>query len=284
MAPSRRGAQQRKNHMRMRTWTIIGIIIGPIVLALAVALTAQEPRVYLNLPGLALVLGGTIAATLASYSFGEIHAALRAVAATFGTKDHADRSDLRDIVRIAKIWSGGDVQATEAAIARVDSPFVQTGLQLIIECAPRDQLIDVLDWRIDRLKAHGYAEADVFNVMAVYAPAFGMVGTLLGLVNMLGEMGGGVDEIGASLAMALVTTFYGIVLANAVFKPLSVNLRRRTQDRMAILAAAKEALVMMADQRSAVQLKYALSAFVDPDDPDLIEPTPLTERTADAHA
>lgn len=168
-------------------------------------------------------------------------------------------------------------------MTRVKSPFLRTGLQLVIDGASSNEVIEVLDWRIARLKAHGDEQADVFNVMAIYAPAFGMIGTLLGLVNLLRDVGGAIDQIGASLSIALVTTFYGIVLANAVFKPLAVILRRMTQDRVAVLSVAQEALVILANQHSAAQLSYSLSSFVDPDDPDLIRSPKGSRAGAVAH-
>jgi len=255
----------------MRTWSIIGLAVGFILLALAVGLTAQDPLMFFNLPGLALVLGGTMAATLTSYSFPEISTAIKALVLNSGSDDDKDHLGLEDIIHVAKVMKTDGVRAAEDAIEDVHSPFLRTGLQLVIDGAPSRQVVEVLDWRIARLQAHGQQQADVFNIMAVYAPAFGMVGTLLGLVNMLRDIGGGIEEVGTSLSVALVTTFYGIVLANAVFKPLAVCLRRRAQDRMAVLSVAQEALVILADQHSIAQLRYCLSSFVDPDDPNLID-------------
>ena len=256
----------------MHAWSLIGLAIGFAIVVVAVLATTRDPLLFLNLPGLALVLGGTFAATLTSFSAREIGAAIRALLFDAGSDDRRDHLGLKDILRVAKVLKTDGPRAAEGAVKRVQSPFLRTGLQLVIDGAPADQVTEVLDWRISRLRAHGQEQADVFNAMAVYAPAFGMVGTLLGLVGMLRDVGGGIEEIGAGLSIALVTTFYGIVLANAVFKPLAVTLRRRAQDRMAILSVAQEALVILSNQHSLTQLKYCLSAFVDPDDPDLIEP------------
>merc|ERR1712098_693853 len=91
----------------------------------------------------------------------------------------------------------------------------------------------MLRWRIARLKAREHAEAQIFRTMATYAPAFGMIGTLVGLVNMLEVMDAGdLEVIGPRMAVALLTTFYGILLANLVFKPIAVKLERRTEERL----------------------------------------------------
>ncbi|MFQ1699044.1 motility protein A [Loktanella agnita] len=255
----------------MRIWSIVGLLVGFTMLAIAVGLTAQDPMMFVNIPGFALVLGGTFAATLTSYSLQEIWAAIRALAMHNGSDGNLEHAGLRDIMHIAKVMDAKGARAAEVAIKRVRSPFLQTGLQLVIDEVPSRQLIEVTDWRIARIRAHGRAQADVFNVMSIYAPAFGMVGTLLGLVNMLRGIGGDITEIGISLSLALVTTFYGIVMANAVFKPFAVTLQRQVEDRMAVLSVAQEALVLLADHHSPVQLKYSISSYVDPQDVDLIE-------------
>lgn len=261
----------------MKVWSVLGIVIGFAALSVAILATAHEPLMFLNLPGLALVLIGTIAATMTSYSLRDVQAAFQALGQPAGSKDDPDHSGLQDIFRVAKSLNTEGAHEAENLVKRMKSPFLRTGLQLVIDGVPTTQLIDVLDWRIARLRSHSNAHADVFNVMAIYAPAFGMVGTLLGLVNMLRDLGGDIADIGANLSIALVTTFYGIVLANAVFKPIAVTLRRRTQDRVAVWSAAQEALVILADQHSHVQLKYSLSSFIDPDDPELLE-IPLTRK------
>ena len=94
---------------------------------------------------------------------------------------------------------------------------MRTGIQLVIDNTREEEIIDLLSWRIARLKARERAEAQIFRTMALYAPAFGMIGTLVGLVNMLEGMDAAqIGVIGERMAVALLTTFYGIVLANLI--------------------------------------------------------------------
>src|SRR5690606_40720822 len=112
-------------------------------------------------------------------------------------------------------------------------PFLRTGVQLMIDMTPEQDILDFMNWRITRLQAREHAEAQLFRVMSSFAPAFGMIGTLVGLINMMQHLGdGNMASIGQQLAVALITTFYGILLANLIFKPVAVKLERRTeQDR-----------------------------------------------------
>jgi len=247
----------------MRIATIIGMLAGLATLAGAIAVTTREPAMFLNGPGAIIVLGGTLAATLMSYSVGEIWRALRAFFVVLRTEDRYKRSDIQEIIDVAKIWHQGSLHDAENAVEKARSPFVRTGLQMVIDGTPTGRIVEVLDWRISRLKAREFAEADVFNVMATYAPAFGMVGTLLGLVNMLRDIGTmDIDRIAVNLAVALVTTLYGLVLANAVFRPMAVKLRRRTQDRVTLLNLIKEAVVLFSERQGPYHMAYTLQSFL----------------------
>lgn len=248
----------------MRLMTLLGMAIGLTLLVGAVLVTADDPTLFINGPGAIVVIGGTFAATLMSYSIGEIAQAFKAFTVTLRTEERYKRRDLDEIVKVARVWHQGDIRQADALVQNISSPFLRKGLQMVLDTMPLDEILSVLDWRIARLKARETAEADVFEVMASYAPAFGMVGTLLGLVNLLNELdGAAVGNIAFHLAVALVTTFYGIVLANAVFRPMAVKLRRRTQDRVQLLQLVKEAIILVSEDHGPGQIRYALQAYLD---------------------
>ena len=103
----------------------------------------------------------------------------------------------------------------------------------------------VLAFRSNRARELRRIEAHLFHSMANYAPAFGMLGTLLGLLGMLSGLGSGdLSQIGAQMALALVTTFYGILLANLVFRPCAVQLERRTEHQVYVMKVLAEAVIL----------------------------------------
>ena len=113
------------------------------------------------------------------------------------------------------------------------------------------------------MKAKEHAEAQLFRVMAGFAPAFGMLGTLVGLVNLLFLLGDGdMTAIGRQMAMALMTTFYGVLLANLLFKPVAVKLERRTEQRLVLLNTIMQGISMMSQKRSPSMMRETLNAFV----------------------
>ena len=149
--------------------------------------------------------------------------------------------------------------AVEQALESVTNPFLRTGAQLVIDQAPEDDILDLMQWRISRLRAREAAEAQLFRVMANFAPAFGMVGTLVGLINLMSLLGGGdMRAIGQQLAVALMTAFYGILL----FKPVAVKLERRTETRVVLMNMVLQGITMMCERRSPSLMCETLKSFM----------------------
>src|SRR3546814_16016061 len=117
-----------------------------------------------------------------------------------------------------------DIRKVENALENVSNPFLKTGVQLVIDMTPEQDIVDLLQWRISRLRAKERAEAQLFRTMAGFAPALGMVGTLVGLVTLLFLLGDGdLNHIGQQNALALMTTFYGILFSIITLKSWAVT-------------------------------------------------------------
>ncbi len=243
--------------------TLIGIFGGFSLVIVSIWVTARDALVFINLPGLLIVLGGTIAATLVSFPPNYVWRVWRNFLTALRNERLYDKDDVDEIVEIAKLWKQGKINVLEEQISRVKSPFLRTGMTLLVDGTAIDNINDLLEWRIARLKALENAEANVFRAMGSYAPAFGMMGTLLGLVNMLYDMGGGTfDTLGLNMAIALITTFYGLVLANLLFKPIATKLEDRTQLRVRTLGMALEAINLISQQRSHTYVRETLYSFI----------------------
>ena len=126
-----------------------------------------------------------------------------------------------------------------------------------------------------RLRARENAEAQLFRAMSSYAPAFGMIGTLVGLINLMFMLGSGdMEQIGRSLAVALMTTFYGVLLANLVLKPVAVKLERRTEQRVALMNLVMQGISMMCNRRSPAYMRETLKSFIAHHDDEIRDGTP----------
>ncbi|MBO1110567.1 motility protein A [Bordetella petrii] len=247
----------------MNPSTLIGIVVAVATLATALAFSATDLALYINLPGLVVVLGGTCAALFISYPLREVVRVFALVRTVFRSEQLDSRRDIDELVAMAQLWMNDDVHKVEQALHKVANPFLRTGVQLVIDHTPEDQIIELLQWRIARLRAREHAEAQMFRIMAGFAPAFGMLGTLVGLINLMTVLGSGdMVVIGQQLAVALMTTFYGILLANLVCKPIAVKLERRTEQRLMLMNMVLQGISMMCARRGPAVVRETLNSFM----------------------
>lgn len=250
----------------MNPSSVLGMLSGVCLLVVVVFFTTDNAGIYWNMPGLAIVLGGTIAATLLSYPLTEVLQVFRVFMIIF-LKDHVGRyarENEEEIVTISRLWYQADLQAVETELEKIKNPFLRTGIQLVIDGTPLPDIHALLQWRINRSRAKELAQAQIFRTMAAYAPAFGMLGTLFGLINMLYQMQGTeFESIGRNMGIALITTLYGILLANLIFKPIAIKFERRTDHRVALMNIAMEGIMLISERRSPAFTRELMHTYME---------------------
>ncbi len=235
----------------------LGIVIA------AIGLSAEDPSNFLNLPGLMLVVGGTVAATLVSYPLHEVLRVFRVFGIVLKNERLYAERDINELVEVSKLKLQGQISRADEKLDHIKNPFLRSGMQMVLDGASSEDLITLMQWRISRMRARERAEAQIFRTMATFAPAFGMLGTLLGLINMLSAMDA--DQfaaIGTNMALALITTLYGILLSNMLFKPIALKLERRTEQRVMLMNMMVEGVLLMQEQRSPAFIRETLGSFL----------------------
>jgi len=248
----------------MNPSTIIGMFLGLVLLLLAVTQTTEDATVFINLPGLAIVLGGTLAATFLSYPIREVIRSIKVFIIILRTEEQYTYHDLKEIVTVAQMLFGsGNIARVEEQIENIKNPFLATGMQMVVDNVSQEEIAELMEWRIAQLEAKEAAEAQVYRTMAMFAPAFGMFGTLIGLINLLrGLEGHGIEFIGLNMGMALLTTLYGVVLANLVFKPIAIKFERRTEQRVMLMRMVLEGVSLMSRNYSPAFIKRYLEMLL----------------------
>jgi chemotaxis protein MotA len=212
--------------------TLIGLIAAFGLVGGGMAF-GPSPTAYLDLPSLLIVVGGTVAVTTIGFDFGD----LRLAPAVFRqalfarienpTSAAAKALSLADLARSDGVLSLQDRIKTGALDGQAMNAFFRRGLGLVVDGLPAAQIETVLGREVEAMAARHATAASMLRRAAEVAPAMGLIGTLIGLVQMLG----GLDDpsrIGPAMALALVTTLYGAMLANMVFAPLAAKLERNT--------------------------------------------------------
>lgn len=248
----------------MNPSTLIGLLAGVALLAVLLLFSAEQPLMFIDLPSLGIVLIGTFAATCLSYPLSEVRRVFGLFATVLRRERLYTHEDIAQLVGMARLWVDGDLRAVEQALEKVGNPFLRSGVQLVIDKTPEADILELLQWRVLRMRARERAEAQLFRVMASYAPAFGMLGTLVGLVNLMFVLGDGdMVSIGRQMSIGLMTTLYGVLLANLVLKPVAVKLERRTEQRVVLMNMVMQGVSMMCNKRSPGLIRETLASFVE---------------------
>jgi chemotaxis protein MotA len=246
-----------------RKSTLIGLVGCVVVLAVTALTSHQHILNLINLPGLVMVLGGTLTATLVSRPARDV---LRVVK-SLRTLVHDDDLDINDemthLLTIAYWYRAGNLAAVEQALEQVANPLLRTGAQLVIDRDPIQDIVKVMQWRIAGVQSREQGDAQILRTMATFAPVFGMLGTLFGLIQLLGTLGHvELAQIGASMSFALITTLYGLILANMIFKPLAMKMEQRIRHRLTVMNVIVEGVILLHQRRHPFLIKEALATYM----------------------
>lgn len=210
--------------------TLIGLV-GAILLIASAVILGVSPDVFLNGPSLLIVIGGSSLVVLAKFSFSQFLGAFGAAARAFKFKLPETQAAIEELVEVAQIARKEGVLGLEGR--DVESPFLAQGIQMLVDGQDGDTIKQLLSKERLMTLDHNRSGAKVFTALADVGPAMGMIGTLIGLVQMLSNMEDP-KSIGPAMAVALLTTLYGAMLATMIASPIAdkLSLRMTEEARM----------------------------------------------------
>lgn len=205
--------------------TLVGLI-GAVVMVAGAIILGGRPTSFIDLPSMLIVLGGTAAITSMSYSLAEVSRAQRAMLKALVHRPVDATAAAAEAISLAEAArERGPMQLQNRLPELQDRPFLLRALSIVIDGAPPEEVERTMGNEIQATAARHARSSGVLRRASEVSPAMGLIGTLVGLVQMLGNL----DDpgtIGPSMAVALLTTFYGALLANLVFAPLAAKLDR----------------------------------------------------------
>lgn len=246
----------------MNQSTIIGLAAGGVLLIGILVMASDQIGAFFNIPGLIVVIGGTLAATLISRPVADVKRVLHALPALFRNTPDSFERDVAQLLQFATRYRHGNLRAAERELAAIDNPFLHAGLRRIVDRGAREDLAMALQHQIAAVRGREQGQVQILYTMSTFAPAFGMLGTLFGLVHMLSGLGSsGLDEIGGTMAFAMITTVYGIIASNLLFKPLAIKMERRAAQRLVKMNALMEGVLQVHGKRHPMLISETLEAF-----------------------
>ncbi len=211
--------------------TIFGLFGSFFVITIAVIIGGSMTAFY-NLPSVLIVLAGTFLVTTMSFSATEVFRSQRLIARTLFTSGKKPDGIAHQMLELAEECRGKGVLQLQNYIQSLDDDdFQHKALQLVVDGLPAEEVNRILQDDLDGMITRHSSSAGILHRAAEVAPAMGLIGTLVGLVQMLSNLNDP-STIGPAMAVALLTTFYGAVLANMFFSPLASKLERNSAEEI----------------------------------------------------
>jgi chemotaxis protein MotA len=240
--------------------TVVGILSAFGLVAVAIAM-GSGLELFINLPSLMIVVGGTLGATMINYPLKDVLGVFRIVQNALLVKTVAVRELITRFVELANKARREGILSLESEMEGLKDEFFQKGLQLSIDGLEPEQIREIMETELDFVRNRHQLGAEVFTTMGTFAPAMGMIGTLIGLVQMLQSMDDP-SSIGPSMAVALLTTFYGSLLANIVCMPIAGKLRTRSKEETLAKEMTIQGVISLSKGENPRVLEQKLLAFL----------------------
>lgn len=251
--------------------TVGGLVLGTILLTWGIIVGGQAAgmsaavslKAFWDLPSVFITMGGTLAATLISYPIGQILGIGKILKNAFFARSMAPSELIRTLVSYAQKARREGLLALEDEASKATDMFLSKGVQLVVDGTDPELVRSILETELSFLENRHKSSAAMFDTAAALAPAFGMIGTLIGLIQMLGTLDKP-EMIGPGMAVALITTFYGSVLSNLVFTPISSKLKGRSAEEILVREVMIEGILSIQSGDNPRIVEEKLNAFLAP--------------------
>jgi len=210
--------------------TIIGILVAFGLVASAIGSGMSS---FIDPPSMLIVIGGTVGVLLVGYPLPKCISVIGIVMKTFMYKVDKGSDVIAKLVELAQTVRKDGILALESEVGNIKNEFMAKGLQMAIDGQEPNAIEEILYMEMEKVADRHSLGADMFTAIGTYAPSMGMIGTLVGLVLMLQNMSDP-SSIGPSMSIALLTTFYGALMANILFLPMSGKLKTRSKEELLI--------------------------------------------------
>jgi len=244
--------------------SIIGLILafGLIIVSIGTADGASFAA-FIDYPSLMVVVGGAMAATLMSFPLKTILTLPMVVKVVFLNKQENVGTLIEEIVSLAETARRDGLLALEGRIEDISNPFIILGIQMAVDGTRPEVIEDIMRTEIEAVSGRHKDGKAMIDQMGRFAPAFGMIGTLMGLIIMLGNMDDP-SSIGSGMAVALITTLYGAIVSNAVFLPFAEKLSFINKKELTAMEIVVRGIMSIQSGENPRVIEQKLNTFLPP--------------------
>jgi chemotaxis protein MotA len=242
--------------------TLAGITLGITFLIIGIMINGTLGTYY-DLASLMITVGGTIAATLVSFPLPKFLETIKSVKHVIVGKEYNPGEVIEKIIELANIARKEGLLALEEAAFQLEDEFLKKGIMLIVDGTDPELVRNILETELSFIEDRHRVGQSLFETMGSLSPAFGMIGTLIGLINLLKNLEDP-SSIGPNMAVALITTFYGAVLAYLLFLPMARKLKLRSREEIHVKEVLVEGMLSIQAGENPRIIEEKLVAFLSP--------------------
>ena len=252
---------------------VMGAVFGLLLVLGSIVMSAHGFMAFFSIEGLMIVVGGVMAVAFMSFQASDVRKALLAISNMLKESPitHEDlHRDTMDIIKWGGLVKQKGMRALEASVGKsgIDDTFVRYGLNMVVSEYTPEEVRAMMETAADACYERDSIPVDILEAMASHAPAFGMVGTLVGMVTMLCHLNGDITGIGSNLAIAFLSTLYGVVSARMVYVPAASKLRQEVEKSRFRNQLITEGMVMLVNNKSPMCIRDRLNSFLRPENHD----------------
>lgn len=242
--------------------TLLGFLLGFLFTVAAICMHGSLLD-FIDLPGAMITFGGAGAALFINFPLKKVLGSFNVVKHCFLDKLPEPQEEIRILSELATVARRDGLLALEKNLAEVEDPFLIRGLEMVIDGTQKEKLEELLTLEVENIQARHLTGKKIFEQLGYSLPAFGMVGCLVGLVQMMQKLDDP-SKIGAGMAVAMVGTFYGVFTANLVFLPLAGKLDTRSKEEVMLRDLMIHGLVALVEGEAPRALESKLKTFLAP--------------------
>ncbi len=250
--------------MKLDVTALGGIIFGAICLIAGFVMEGGKAGALLEGTAAIIVIGGTIGATAVSFSLDELKKIPQLIRMGMTRSTFEPIELIEKLVRYTDIARKHQPLALESEIDQTDDPFLSKGLQLIVDNAAPELLRQMLEADIYARLSQQKMGASIFDAAGGYAPTFGIMGTVMGLVHVLGELSGNAGALAQAIGLAFIATLYGVSSANLLWLPMASNLKNKAKHDLLMRQMALEGILSIQMGMPPSLLRDKLMSFIRP--------------------
>ena len=240
--------------------TIIGVLLG-FLCVIGAIIAGGSVAVFIHIPSMLIVIGGMLAATLIHFSLKQVLSIMPVIKKTLFVKLPSQAELVQNMVDYSAVSRRDGPLALEQELADVEDPFLLQAMRMVVDGQEGDAIEAALDNEVRYLQERHQDGKKIMEFMGAAGPAFGMIGTLIGLVAMLQNLSDPAG-LGAGMAVALITTFYGALLANLLFIPLAGKLGIRSKQETLLREMIVQGVIGIAKGESPTAVRERMQAFI----------------------